>query len=418
MKQAEEIDHYLFLLQDLVWKILQDAEETPSLRKRFGELFKQSYPEGLQLPRAYLSLISHLLHLDFLSIDPHQFPNGAALLDTQGWSQSRQVPEPTELAQLGVLWMILGVRLKSEVLQRAGLKIAIWHIHLLDGNGTPHMSIWSRASSFRPSSLALWNHALFTLAYRLTGENGFHQLAEVARAQFWDPEAIPVRLLVLVPSTMTPSIPNAFHPFAEEITVGMMKFSTPEMSFMAHLSGWNSGLFSFHKKEVAIVNAAPQVGSCDKLDQFGIRRTWGVKHRPFQEMTWEKTAYHCHLKGWTAIAAAPLWMELDARLQAGQVILEAALQEKAASEEVQMVLFLKCDKLILGGKHHLESGTLERYEGKALTLELRGVAEKIVIHPDPSSKMKVISLAGGDHYWGAHFLVSFPFEALFRAEIK
>jgi hypothetical protein len=417
-KQVEEIDHYLFLLQDLVWRILQDAEPFSSLKKRFGELYKEGYPQELQLPKAYLALIAHLLQLDPLPLQPHQFPNGTALLDTLGWCRSREIPEPTELAQLGVLWMILGVRLKNEVLQRAGLKIAVWHVHLLDGQGRPHLSVWSRASAFKPSHLSLWNHVLFSIAYRLSGEVGFNRLAQIARQESWDPNTFPVRLLVLVPSTMAPSIPNPYHPFAEEITVGLIKFANADMSLMAHLSGFNSGIFSIHKKEVAIVNAGPQVGAYDDLSKFGISRTWGIKNRPFQEIIWEKTAYHCHLKGWTQLSALPLWVQLDARLQAGQVTVETTIQEKTVQEPLSMVLFLRCEKLILGGKHHLETGTLERYEGRALTLELQGGVEKMILHPDSSLHMQVIPLAGGDHFWGAQFLVAFPITTVFNLEIK
>ncbi len=416
--QAEEIDHHLFLLQDLVWRILKDAEPFSSLKKRFGDLFKQGYPDQLQLPKAYLSLIAHLLHLDPLQIQPQQFPNGTALLDTLGWCQSREIPEPIELAQLGVLWMILGVRLKNEVLQRAGLKIAIWNVHLLDAQGRPHLSTWSRARSFRPSTLSLWHHALFTIAYRLTGERGFFTLSELAKEQAWDPEAFPIKLMVLAPSTMQPTLPSPYHPFAEEITVGIMKFANADMSLMAQLSGWNSGLFSFHKNEVSIANAGPQVGSYDDVGKFGICRTLPAKNRAFQEITWEKTAYHCHLKGWTQLSALPLWIEMDARLQAGQASIEVVIQDKTVEAPLSMVLFLKCNKLILGGKHHLETGTLETYDGKALTLELQGPTEKMALHPDPALSMKVIPLAGGDHFWGAQFLVAFPLHKSFRIEFK
>lgn len=408
LKQAEEVDHYLFLLQDLVWRILQGVEPSHSLKKRFGELFKQGYPEELQLPRAYLALAGHLLHLNSLDIRPEQFPNGTALLDTLGWCESREIPEPTELAQLGVLWMILGVRLKNEVLLRAGLKVAVWHVHLLDQEGRPHLSIWSRARSFRPMVLSTWHHVLFTIAHRLTAEAGFAKLAE----REWDSGAFASSLLVLVPSTAAPTVLNLYHPFAEEMTVGMMKFSNNEMSFMAHLSGWNSGLFSFHKKEVAILNGGPQVGAYDDLDQFGICRTWGVKQRPFQEIVWEKTAYHCQLKGWTQLFAASQWLELDARLQAGQLMLSC----NHLSES--MVLFLKCDQLVVGGKHALETGALEGYEGKAAALQLQGPSEKLLIHPDASLSMKVIPLAGGDHFWGADFLIAFPSSEQFRLEVK
>lgn len=419
--QAEEVDHYLLILQDLVWRILKGNEDFSSLKKRFGELFKQGYLDGLQLPKAYLALIAHLLHFDPLPLEPQQFPNGAALLDTMGWCESREIPEQVELAQLGVLWMILGVRLKNEMLQRAGLKIAVWHVHLLDGQGRPHLSAWARASSFRPSHLSLWNHVLFAMAYRLTGENGFHRLSEVARHQSWNPHTFPAALLVLVPSMMTPTVPNLYHPFAEEITAGIMKFSNPDISFMAHLSGWNSGLFSFHKREVAIVNGGPQAGAYDDLSRFGVRRTWGIKHRPFQEITWEKTVYHCHLKGWTQLSSVPLWMELDARLQAGRLTLETIFQEKETEEPLALALFMKCNKIVLGGKHHLEAGTLERYEGKALTLELQGASERMMIEPDALATMKVIPLAGGDYFWGADFLVAFPIDAVrkaFKIDIK
>lgn len=417
IQQAEEIDHYLFLLQDLVWRILNDAEEIASLKKRFGDLFKERYPTTLQLPHAYLALIAHLLKLDPLPIEPQQFPNGCALLDTLGWCASREIPAPTELAQLGALWMILGVRLKNEALVRAGLKIAVWHVHLLDGAGRPHLSVWSRASSFNPPSLLLWSHVLFLIAHRLSGEGGFKRLSEVFLHQLGQHAAnlsgFPTSLLVLVPSTMPPSLTQLSHPFAEEMTVGIMKFSNPEMSFMAHVSGWNSGLFSLHKKEVAVVNGGPQVGAYDDLAQFGIHRTWGAKHRPFHEITWEKTAYHCHFKGWTKLSRLPLWLELDAKFHAGQVSVETLFQEKSAPEgEISLLLFLKCDKLIVGGKHQFESRSLERYEGKPLPLELKGSSEKMVIQSDVGQVMKVIPLAGGDHFWGADFLAAFPIDDL------
>jgi hypothetical protein len=417
--QGDEIDHYLFLLQDLVWKILEDTEEVSSLKKRFGDLFAQGYPESLQLPRAYAALISHLLNLEPLLVHPEQFPNGTALLETLGLCPSRDIPEPIELAQLGVLWMILGVRLKNEILQRAGVKIALWQVHLLDAQGDPHLSLWSRAQSFRPSLLSLWNYVLFTLAYRLSGQSGFQQLAEKAKGHAWDAKAFPVKLLAFVPSTLQP-LQHHFRPFAEEITVGMMKFSNSEMSMMAHLSGWNSGLFSLHKKEVALVNAGPQVGSYDAIDRFGICRTWGIKERPFQDIVWEKSAYHCQLSGWTQTVALPLWLELNARLQAGRATFEVGVQEKVIEEPLSMVLFLRSPKLIVGGKTSLERGSLARYEGRALPLELQAMQEKMLIHPDPSLTMQVIPLASGDHFWGADFLVAFPLSETtsFKIEVK
>ena len=246
----------------------------------------------------------------------------------------------------------------------------------------------------------------------------FAHLAEKAKEQAWDPDAFQLQLLNLVPSTLPPSIANPFQPFSEEITVGLMKFATPEMSFIAQVSGWNSGLFSFHKRHVAILNAGPQIGAYDDLSKFGIKRTWGVKQRAFQDITWEKTAYHCHLKGWTRFAASPIWLEIDVKVQAAQVTLDLKLQDKPLQEEATLLLFLQSEKLVLGGKHHLEPAALEGYEGKSLPIELQGDGEKMVIQPDGISSMKVIPLAGGDHFWGAQFLVALTLDASSQLAIK
>ena len=412
---VEDVDAYIFLLQDLLWKILKDAEEMPALKKRFGKLFKKGYPESLQLPKAYLTLIAHLLKFDPLPLEPHQFPNGTAVMDTLGCYEAKEIAEPIELAQLGILWMILGVRQKNDVLQRAGLKVALWQIHLLDGQGRPHLSTWCRASVFRFSTLLLWNYVLFTIAYRMTGEKMFAQLAEKAKEQAWDPDAFQLQLLHLVPSTMIPSIVSPFQPFSEEITVGIIKFATAEMSFIAQVSGWNSGLFSFHKRHVAILNSGPQMGAFDDLSKFGIQRTWGEKNSAFQDVTWEKTAYHCHLKGWTRLAAAPLWLSFDSKVQAGQATIDLKLQEKPLSEEVSFLLFLKAEKLVVGGKHLLAPAALDGYEGKPLPIELQGDGEKMVVQTDGITSMKVIPLAGGDHFWGAEFLVALTLETSSQA---
>ena len=95
-------------------------------------------------------------------------------------------------------------------------------------------------------------------------------------------------------------------------------------------------------------------------------------------------------------------------------------QEKDFTEPLSMVLFLKSPRLILGGKACVDRGSLERYEGKSLPIELQGAQDKIFIHPDPSLKMQVIPLAGGDHFWGADFIVAFPLSALqpFKIEVK
>lgn len=251
----DEVDQYLSLLRDLVWRVLEGAEDHAGLKKRLGQLLLQRYPSDIQLPHAYLVLLTHLLKFEPLAIESQQMPNGASCLDALGYIKGAQLPELAQLAELGSLWMIIGGHLKNEALIYAGLKVALWQTYTLDHRGLPHFSLWSRAARFHPRILASSNHLLFTLAYRFTSDPGFNQAAQIQKHYGWDPVSLAGKLLTLVPEKIATPLKLSFKPFAEEMTVGLMKFMTPQSSMACSLSGWNSGVFSYHKNYAAIVNA-------------------------------------------------------------------------------------------------------------------------------------------------------------------
>jgi hypothetical protein len=422
---TDEVDQYLLLLRDLVWRVLEGAEDHAGLKKRLGSLLLQRYPSDIQLPHAYLALLTHLLKFEPLAIESQQMPNGATCLDALGFIKGGQLPEPAQLAELASLWMILGVHLKKEALIYAGLKAALWQTHTLDHRGLPHFSLWSRASTFRPSTLSSSNHLLFTLAYRLTSDPGFNLAAQIQKHYGWDPVSLPGKLLTLIPEKLSTPLKLSFKPFAEEMTVGLMKFMTPQSSMACSLSGWNSGVFSYHKNHAAIVNAGPQLAPLDDLEKFGIDRTCSLTSRTFNEITWEKTAFDFRMKGWTKIFAHPAWMQIEAYYEAQKLKLSCRLQEDRPHDGLAMVFYAKGDQLVIGGKETLQAGSLERYKGKAVPLELRAEDEKIFIEPLTESgadqEMQIIPLAGGEHFWGAHFLIAFPFSEgsdFFKALIR
>ncbi len=406
----DEVDQYLLLLRDLAWRILEGAEDHAGLKKRLGQLLRQRYPSELQLPHAYLVLLAHLLKLQPLSVHPYQLPNGATCLDVLGLCSGAQVPELAQFAELGSLWMILGVHLKNETLMYAGLKAALWQIHTLDHRGLPHLSLWTRATTFQPTILASSNHLLFTLAHRLTGDAGFYEAAQIQKHYGWNPASLAGKLLTLVPEKINPLVKLSHRPFAEEMTVAMVKFSNPEWSMACSLSGWNSGIFSYHRNNVAIVNSGPQSTPLDALEGFGIDRTCSVNSRRFNEILWEKTAYHFRLKGWTKVFAHPTWIQMDGYYEAQKFTLSFLLQEGQPRENLAMVFYIRSDQLVIGGKTTLQAGSLERYQGKSMPIELRSGSEMIFIEPS-DQEMQIIPLAGGDHFWGAHFLIAFPLDS-------
>jgi hypothetical protein len=146
----------------------------------------------------------------------------------------------------------------------------------------------------------------------------------------------------------------------------------------------------------------------DDLEKFGIDRTCSLTSRTFNEITWEKTQFNFRMKGWTKLFAHPAWMQIEAYFEAQKFKLSCRLQEDRPSENLAMVFYLKGDQLVIGGKETLQGGSLERYQGKAVPLELIAEDEKIFIEPLFDQEMQIIPLAGGDHFWGAHFLIAFP----------
>lgn len=406
---SDDIEKYLILLRDLTWKILQNTSEHNSLKKRFGGLVQEGYPSTFQLPYAYLALIASLLNLPSFPITPYQMPNGAACMDVGNIQTSWQIPELIQSAELGSLWMVLGVRLKQETLTYAGLRLALWQLHTLDHKGIPLASLWARASSFNPLQLATYNELLFSLAYRITSLKKFQQAAESQNISR-DSLSLTTHLFNLVPDTSYPNIQFSPRFFPEEVTLGFIKFTTPQSSIACTLSGMNSGFFSFHKNGVAILNAGPQVDPLDASEYFGIERKCLLRGKKFQEVLWEKSAYHFRLKGWTRIFALPIWMQLDCVYQAQKIILKMHFQEEIQRKNFNLSFYCQAEKILIGGKTLLESGTLDKYQGKAVPLELSTQDEVLYIEPSPGSAeeqiLQVIPLAGGSHFWGAQFLVT------------
>jgi hypothetical protein len=285
--------------------------------------------------------------------------------------------------------------------------MAVWQFHTLDHQGTPHLSLWSRADTFSAKKLTAYNHLLFSLAYRLTKERAF---AKVAQMQESDRQSLPGKLLDFVSERYEPAIRLSYRPLSEEMTVGLLKFTTPAWSMACTLSGYNSGMFSYHKKQVAILNSGPQVHPLDDAKLFGIDRSCSLKTRRFFETTWEKTAHHFRFKGWTKIHARPTWMETDYYFQAQKLNLSCFFQEERPLDQLYMTFYCRGDKVTVGGKLTVKKGQITKYEGKSSPLELLADDEAIYLEPDSETEMEVIPLSGGDEFWGADFLIAIKIE--------
>lgn len=424
-KFYEEVDRYLLLLRDLTWKILKEAADPISLKKRFGSLIQEGYPPSFQLPYAYTVLISFLLEIPTAKIKPCVLPNGCTFLNTGQIYSTLQVPELTYNAELGALWIILGKKLHDDALLYAGLKLATWQLHTLDHQGKPHLSLWTRALKCNPLELAIYNELIFLAAYKITGKTIFYQAGQLQKLTQHDPSSLSHCLLGLLEDSSLKSPQFSSQKVIEEMTVGCIKFTTAQSSIACSLSGFNSGMFSFHKNTVSILNAAPQLFPLDNLETFGISRRCSLKERMFQDILWEKSSYHFRLKGWTKLFAAPLWVETDFYFQAQKLIFTFRFEENKSKKNLYMIFYCRAEKILIGGKTILRSGELKKYEGKPSSIELIGYQEELLYLDPPllgsEFSMQIIPLAGGTHFWGSDFIVAFPIEEdknYFQYQIK
>jgi hypothetical protein len=387
----------LTAIRDLAQRTIEGTEDPARLKKEFAHLMSQGFPQEVQLPYAYFALIAHLLELDPLPLKPEQRPNGAVDVSAHGLLLGQQIPEPLYLAELGAVWMILGVCQKNEQLLFAGLKVVHWQSHLLDTQLLPHFALWSFAPHFCQHRLYAMHYLLLMVAFRVTSEERFLHAAQAQKTK----TAFVGKLLSLVPENLNPPVRLPYRPVTEEMTLGMVTFKAPEGSVMCGLSGRNSGLFSYHKSHVALVNAGPQMAPFDALNRFGIERQAGS----FNDILWEKTAHHFRLKGWTKVFSLPAWLELSAEFQAHYISLVCRFE--SPPKELAFVFYATGDRILLAGKTSFVPGGLHRYQGKSLPVEIKGENETIFIEPDSTGEMQIIPLAGGAHFFGAQFLIAY-----------
>jgi|GEM_PF-1390483 len=412
-----DIEHHLQLLRDTTFNFLEKKEEVAILKKRWKHLLKKRYPQELPLPQAYLKLLAYLLDTPFdtsLSLI-EQMANGATLLGRIG--EGHQVPELTRLAELGSLWMILGICLQNEALAYAGVRVAIWQTHTLDHRGSPHLSMWGHPFLSTPSRLSAYNILLFSLAYRLTQKKGFQQAIEL---QAHPPLPYTLALLKLAIPQKPLSYNTPFSLLSEEMTLGCLKFTTPQSSIACTVSGWNSGLFSFHKKEIGIVNSGPHSSGYDSLDSFGIERPCYFHQRGFRELLWEKGRDHFRLKGWTKIFSLPTWMQVEYIFQFPQLTLNFFIQENFPQGRLKIVFYSCCETIEVKEEKILEKGSLQKYRGPSVPVTLVGTETTLTLLPQmkkewgeerqEENQMEILPLEGKDHFFGANFIIAFLVE--------
>jgi len=398
-------------LRQILLQALSEVD-TAKLKPALGQALCHRSWDQFQLGDALTALSCHLAGMAYPRPIPKQLPNGAALLEWGGHGRAAHVPDLAGCAELGSLWAILGILQDSPELCMAALKLANWQLNLLDNTGFPHLGLWSKGSDCSVPHLLAYQQLLFTLCSRISGEEYFERAAQLQAKHFkgWDRLKLPQKLYEFIAPKLVLKTRYRINPFAEEVTVGMAKWADRDMSVVCSLSGYNSGMGSLHKKEVAILNFGPQVGVLDDLKGFGIERSCSMTERSFADLKWEKEPGGVLIKGWTKVYSKPLWIFSSMVLSNKQLRIQIEFQENKSLENLSFVFYLKGQKCVVGNRDHIQAYSLDRYQGANAPLTLLGESEKIYLEAGQPGKMSLIPLAGGDFFWGTDFLLAFEID--------
>jgi hypothetical protein len=165
---------------------------------------------------------------------------------------------------------------------------------------------------------------------------------------------------------------------------------------VATTAGHGTGLGAGSFGDVTICTFGPQVSPLGDCSTFGIHNpvsAEGPRHRA--------TIAEDSIEGVCAIHGTEgQWLEVKQTID--QESWEIAIEGAAHP----LLFYVNC-QAVTAGSSRVPRGALSGYTGPASELQLEG-AEGSVTLTSETSEVQVIPLSGGDHFWGASFLIAYP----------
>jgi hypothetical protein len=186
-------------------------------------------------------------------------------------------------------------------------------------------------------------------------------------------------------------VDKAPHRLADE---GLCLLSTEGV--VATTAGHGTGLGAGSFGDVTICTFGPQLSPLGDCSTFGIHNpvsSEGARHRA--------TIGDNVIEGVCAIHGTEgQWLEVKQKVGASSWNIE--LEGDAAP----VVFYVDCQAVSIDNSR-VERGALSGFAGKSQCVELEG-AERSTKLISEACDVRVIPLSGGDHFWGASFLIAYP----------
>jgi hypothetical protein len=371
-----------------------------------------AYFETFQLGRLFEAIV------DGSSFQINQLPHGGILIETEGQLEELTFPRPQLTAELGVLALIHGFSMDDTDLLSAVLRFARFHMQMLDQKGKPFAGLWTGMKNFSYATSYAMNYLLFTTAAHLSPWPKFHLVAEsqLAHLKELDEECLQkispyLTLLALVmekavEGEAVPKVVDRELEESDEESLGFSTYQGSSLNIACTTSGSNSGVGAISKGHVRIVSMGPCYSPLGEPHTFGVHRS-----PPLRDTIIRRAKEEFEFNGWTRLVhpekghLAKSWMELQVHGSKGRGRVTVRFSELV--DDLHFAFFVESQKAIVNENFYLQPASLDRYSGESTDVIFKMGDHSLKLLPQLNVGMQVIPLAGGDHYWGANFLVAF-----------
>lgn len=395
-------------------------EKMASLYSDLKCLIEAGVGGNIEIISAYERLASLLAGQNRRFKDPLIAPSGCVVMDPDGRYLHHQIPHLSMQAEVALVYALIARLEKREEAAKWSAQIAQWVLGSLDHHQRPCYAMWSELNDHDPFQYGCLLCALFSEVHQFSNQGFWQTLAEAQMKQIHaiaktDCES-DFPLLVAAQEVLQAKVGNPTYRLNTKMalpsdkTLGYISHREKSRTCSFKLTGYQTGLGCVHMDGIRLVNFGPMSTEYLKLSTFGVDRLPTGDGEELEDVLMEREVDAVSLSGWIRTQEEEGRKQLFSKCQMHyqNSILDLKVDAFSRAEESGFAFFVDCDQITIDGEEVIHTGSPNKYHGKARSLWCQGEHEQIQILPYSTfQEVTVMPLAGGNHFWGARFVIHF-----------
>lgn len=401
------IEYYRALLSLLFLRKFyekRDEELDSQIRPLILKGRVKGFGKQFYLQKGYEVLATFLFENKKEELDFKQLEKGAIL--------HNHLPHPMQTSEMGLIALYFGLIGNDDELLHKGLKCVEFSLSLCDHKGELFQGLWQDEADYQAVTHKETFALLFKVASELAQSSKLQMISESFSEKHYSDPFIQL-FNHAFKEIAFPRLSQGLTLHDIDRSLGFLHYQFGETSFVCSAAGINTGISSLHKKGIHIVSMGPHYAPLADSNYYGIFRLSNGSQEGFKDLKIESDETQARFQGWTRIMSPEDGEEsedwLFFNLEAEKEKVDLTVRKSHPNELIPLyyVFFVSADRGYVGEEVELFPGKLDRYQGNVEKVLFEKGKETIEIIPHFESEMKLIPLAGKDHFWSADFLLAF-----------